>query len=414
MTVYPLKALRALALHTQRLDAPSGETPAPTPDAIYAIVEQLGCVQIDTLSVVARSQYLLMWSRLGDYDPADFDRLIFVDGERRLFEHWRKAASIIPFHKYRYQMPQMQSLEKTSSSWWKKREEKAGGAEGIKMVYERVKAEGPLRSADFKYEGEKRDSWFDWKPTKHALEQLFSMGELMIAKRVNFQRYYDIKERVLPPDVDTHAATVDEARRFHIEDGVRSLGVCRPIQSVEYAYFNRTVSRPHIESLINEGAFVPIQGELSDGSVADLVVHRLNLPLLKRAADGDIIPRRTTFLPFFDSLFWAKGRDQEFWSYTNTLEAYKKKEDRRWGYFCLTILHHDRMVGRFDPKLDRKTGRLIIKRLHLEQGIELEESMIAEIAGAMGDFMRFHQATEFVILESNPPEFGERLVKAMG
>ncbi len=412
-TPYPLDALRALALHAQALDVPNGGEPAPTPDAIDSLVEQLGCVQIDTLQMVARSQYLVIWSRLGRYDPADFDRLIYAPGQRRLFEHWRHAASIIPFSAYRWQMPHMRFLRETparQSAIWL---DEPGTDALLDAVRERIRAEGALRAADFEHDGAKRGPWWDWKPAKNALEHLFAWGELLIANRVNFQRVYDQAERVRPAWVDTTEPTHDEANRTHVEQGARALGVCRPAQAAEYAYLKRGAAAPHVEALLADGTLVEVAGELLGGEVATLVVHRDNLPRLEQAADGALRPRRTTFLSPFDSLFWARGRDEDLWGFRQVLEAYKPEKDRIWGYFCLPILHKGRLVGRFDPKLERKAGVLRLRALHLEPGVEVDEELTADVAAAMRDFMAFHAARELVIERSQPPQFGERLLKAL-
>ena len=100
----PLEAVRAVILHAQGLATPNGAEPAPGPEALLRAVEQVGCVQIDTLQRVQRSQYVVLWSRVGTYDPADLDRLIYDPAERRLFEYWQHAASIIPLSQYRYRL----------------------------------------------------------------------------------------------------------------------------------------------------------------------------------------------------------------------------------------------------------------------------------------------------------------------
>jgi uncharacterized protein YcaQ len=168
-----------------------------------------------------------------------------------------------------------------------------------------------------------------------------------------------------------------------------------------------------VEQLIKEGVAVGVEGELADGSMASLIVHRDNLESLRRAAGGGLVPRRTTFLSPFDSLFWARGRDEDLWGFRQVLEAYKPAKDRIWGYFSLPILHHDRLVGRFDPKLDRKTGTLRLEALMLEPGIAVEEGMVGDVAQAMGDFMQFHEATELVVEQSTPTAFGAQLLKAL-
>jgi uncharacterized protein YcaQ len=411
MTLYPVSALRAVALYAQGLDRVH---PADSdPDSIHEIVKTLGWVQIDTLHVVQRSHYLVLWSRLGNYDPAALDRLLFAEGQRRLFEYWGHAASIIPLEHYRYSLPTMIRYREQPSRGWSRWLEKDANRAIVDHVRDRIRQEGPLRSADFKHEGERRGTWWDWKPSKQALEYLFAAGELMIADRVHFQRVYELTERVLPEWVDTRAPSRREAHRFSVEQAIRALGVCRPEQVAEYAYMKRGAVRPIVEHLVEDGIATAVEGVLADGSVALLVVHRNNLPLLEKAADGALMPRHTTFLSPFDSLFWAKDRDQDFWNFRQVLEAYKPAQDRIWGYFSLAILHGERLVGRFDPKLDRKTGTLQLEALHLEPEIEPDEELVTDVAQAMRGFMEFHDATELVIDRSTPDDFRMRLLELM-
>lgn len=410
---YPVSALRAAALHLQALTPAPGAEPPPTPEVVYDIVKKLGCVQIDTLYRVERSQYLVIWSRLGQYDPADFDRLIFEPGERRLYEYWQHAASIIPLEHYRYSTPQMKNWREKPSRYWVDWLNKPEHQQTLQHVRERIVTEGAQRAADFKYDGPKRGPWWDWKPSKSALEYLFGMGELMIANRVNFQRVYDLRERVLPEWVDTTPISADEANRFRVEAALRRLGACRPLQIAEYAYMYRRTAGPHIQALIDEGVAVEVRCILADGQEATFIAHRDNLPLLEQAAAGAITAGRTTFLSPFDSVFWGRDRDQDLWGFRQVLEAYKRAEDRIWGYFSLAILHRDRLVGRFDPKLERQDGVMRLEHLHLEPGVEPADDLVADVAAAMRDFMAFHGATDLVVAHSNPPEFGDKLARSL-
>ncbi len=411
--VYPLGALRTLALHKQRLTAANGSEDQATADAIYRVVEDLLYVQIDTLHMVQRSQYLVLWSRLGSYDPNDFDRLVFQDGERRLFEYWGHAASILPLRDYRYTLPVMRRMREKPGRWWEKWLTETTNLETVEGVLERIRVEGALRAADFEYKGPKTESWWDWKPAKRALEFLFAGGDLMIADRANFQRVYDLRERVLPEWVDTNEPSREEANRYYVEQSVKALGVCRAAQAAEYAYMKRGDARPFVEALLREGVFVEVEGELHKGQRGSLILHRDNLLLLEQAAEGAIQAERTTFLSPFDSLFWARGRDEDLWGFRQVLESYKREPDRIWGYFCLPILYKDRLVGRFDPKLDRKAGVLHLRALYLEPGIEPEEALVASVAEAMRDFMRFHAAKEMRIEKSDPPDFGKKLAESL-
>jgi uncharacterized protein YcaQ len=408
MTLYPVSALRALALRAQGLDR---LRPADSdPDTIYETVKTLGCVQIDTLNVVKRSHYLVLWSRLGNYDPAALDRLLFAEDQRRLFEYWGHAASIIPLEHYRYSLPQMIRTREQPGRGWSRWLEKEANRAIVEHVRDRIRGEGPLRSADFKHEGERRGTWWDWKPAKQALEYLFATGELMIADRIHFQRVYELTERVLPAWVDTRAPSRREAHRFYVEQAIRALGVCRPEQAADYAYMKRGTARPIVEHLVEDGVAIAVDGILADGSVALLIVHRDNLGLLEQAADGALTPHHTTFLSPFDNLFWAKDRDSDFWNFRQVLEAYKPAQDRIWGYFSLPILHGERLVGRFDPKLDRNTGSLQLEALYLEPDVEPHEELVTEVARAMRSFMQFHDASELIIDRSTPEGFRTRLL----
>lgn len=411
MTRYSLPALRALALHTQRLDLPTDQA-KPDADALYALVDQLGCVQIDTLQMVQRSQYLVLWSRLGNYDTREFYSLIY-GSKRRLFEGWQHAASIIPLSEYRFQKPRQRSLQENPSDWYTRWLSENHNSGLLTQILERIQDEGGLRAGDFNYAGPKRGSWWDWKPAKMALEYHFAFGNLMVADRPNFQRVYDLTARILPDWVDSTEPTIEQRDRFWIERGVRALGVCDPAQAADYTWMKLGRARPVVAALIEEGVLLEIEAELMNAQSATLLVHRNDLSLLERAASGQIQPARTTFLSPFDSLFWARQRDRNLWGFRQSLEAYLPAAKRTYGYFCLPILHKDRLVGRFDPKLERKENRLNIKALYLEPGIQPDEELVSSVAASLRDFMSFHQASDLSLERSDPLEFGKKLLAAL-
>lgn len=415
---YPLSAVRRLALHTQGLTTPNGAESTPDLDAIARTIRQLVCVQIDTLHLVQRSQYLCLWSRLGTYDPADLDRAAYGDpadrkGTRRLYEYWLKEASLIPLEDFRYSLTKMHHYRNGGRRWFLNWRENPENAALIAHILGRIEAEGGLRGADFEYKGEKRGSWWDWKPAKLALEGLYNEGYLMIEHRVNFQRVYNLTERVLPDWVDRTEPTPDETHRHLLIRALRALGAAGPHHIGHYVRIGPKAARPVLNDLIRTGEVHPIQVEQVGGGTAKYLIHRDDLPTLQRAADGEIAAPRTTFLTPFDNLMWGIGRELQLWGFKQILECYKPAPQRIWGYFCLPILHKDRLIGRFDPKLERATGVLRIKALHLEPGIAPEAGMVADVAAAMRDFMKFHKAKTLVIEASNPPEFGAALMRAM-
>ena len=406
---------RTVALHTQRLTAPLGAAVPPTPEAIAELVAQLGCVQIDTLQMVHRSHYLVLWSRLGAYDLADFDRLVYGDAQgegRVLFEYWQHAASIIPLADYRYTLERV-ARYRNGGGWWPDWHKQPDNRALVDAVKARITEEGALRAADFQHKREERGTWWDWKPAKHALEYLYNVGDLMIRDRANFQRVYDLRERVLPEWVDTSMPAPGETDRYHLAGAARALGVFDIGDVTDYLQMKRGTGFPVIERMIEAGEFVPLEVMCQGDEVRTLYTHRDTLPLIAQVADGAIHAERTTFLSPFDSLFWTKDRIERLWGFWQALEAYKPAETRQYGYFCLPILHRDRLIGRFDPKLERGEGLLRIKALYLEPDVSLSEELIADVAAAMRDFLAWHGASDLVIERSQPDEFGARLLAAL-
>jgi uncharacterized protein YcaQ len=408
MISYPLSALRTLALRAQGLDTTNGFI--PTRDTIYEIVDQIGCVQIDTLHMVRRSHYLVLWSRLGNYAPSEFDSLMSAD-DRRLFEGWQHAAAIIPLTEYRYQMPHQRNLREHPTNWYNRWLNENVQKDFVPLVLERVRREGALKVSDFESDGHPGGAWWNWRPAKVALDFLYAYGDLMIADRIKFQRVYDLTERVLPAWVDMTEPTAEQRDRFWVERGAKALGVFLPRHAGDYTWMKVARSKPIVESLIKDGILIQIQGILGNGETGQLLIHRDNLSLLEQAADGALKAERTTFLSPFDNLWWANRRDELLWGFHQSLEAYLPAARRIYGYFCMPILHGDRLVGRFDPKLERKNGILRLRALYLEPGIKLDDELVHDTAACMRDFMAFHSANELIIERSEPADFSNKLMK---
>ena len=415
MTVYPLKSVRTLALAAQGLAQKNGTEPPASAAMIAELVRRLTCIQIDTLQRVHRSQYLAVWSRLGCYPTGLLDALAYggldEDGqvlERQLFEYWYHAACLLPLDMYRFRLQRMRSAQagrhETTREWLAQAETKRL----LAAVLRRIEREGPLLARDFDDPRPERGVWWDWKPAKHALEHLYNCGALMIANRVRFQRVYDLKQRVLPPWVDRREPSEKAAARYILERAALALGICELRQVADYSYdFSRPEAAPHLEAMVRDGVLVPVKARLANGEIHELVVHHENMESLQKAADGELKAERTTLLSPFDTLFYPKGRDQMLWGFRQVLEAYKPAPQREWGYFCLPILDRDRLVGRLDPKLERKAGRLRIEALYLEPGVKQTRRLVRSVAKTLRDFMRFHNAHDLVIERSVPDGFGK-------
>ncbi len=183
--------------------------------ATLRAIEQIGYVQIDTISVVERAHHHVLGSRVANYRPAMLDQLV---GERKLFEYWFHAAAWLPMADYRYSLPRMRQ-QNGERNWFKDGDRKL-----MNEILARVEAEGALRARDFEEPRASNSGWWDWKPAKQALEQLFMQGELMVSSRQGFQKVYDLPERVLPDWVDTREPTLDEFAAHLIDINLRAHG----------------------------------------------------------------------------------------------------------------------------------------------------------------------------------------------
>ena len=199
-----------------------GDKPGtPAKKHVYSIIENLGCLQIDTISVVERAHYLTLWSRLGKYDKDHLDSLAYRD--RKLFEYWAHAACYVPTEHYQYYIESMEVRKKELITRLKKRTGK--GKELIDHVIKRIKDEGPLASKDFSSEKKRKGGWWNRKDEKIAMDYLYGAGILAIERRQNFQRYYDLTENVIPTWVDTEPPTEEDRAWFFIEKTMDCLGV---------------------------------------------------------------------------------------------------------------------------------------------------------------------------------------------
>ncbi len=395
-----LDAARALLLAAQGLHE---EPPAPaTKEDALAAIRRMGLLQIDTISVVARSPYLVLWSRLGDYPTRWVDELL---AEGALFEYWAHAACFLPIEDYGLYRRRM--LDRADGDAYLSGRDPEH-AEAIRQVLARVRAGGPVRSAEFAREGGKGGGWWDWKPEKHALEHLFNAGILMIARREGFQRIYDLRERVLPGWDDAHTLSPEKARREWALKALRALGVA-PAHWLRQ-YFPNGLRQQGLgallETLAEEDLIVRAAVE---GWETPAYVHRDHLDLARQATSGDLRPSRTTLLSPFDPVVSDRARAQTLFGFEYRIETYTPSARRRYGYFSLPILHRGRLVGRLDPKAHRKEGVFEVRALHLEPGMPVTEELVAALADVLRACAAWHKTPQVVVRGSDPPELAPRL-----
>lgn len=362
-----------------------------TQDDLKRIIERIGLLQLDSISVVARSHYLVMMARAGLYKREELDNLL-MDGF--LFETWAHAACQIPMAHYPYYHAYIQQKQLKETKWHIK---KLGdeSEEIIDKVLETIREQGAMSSKEFENDRKQQGGWWNWKPAKVALEYLFDRGELMVRHRQKFQRYYDLTERVLEGKNLVLDKTLDNYHRWTIEEGLRHVGIGTIGDIADYYREHKRTTLTHIEQMIQAKQVHPVEVASWQDTA---YIHNDDLELLEQIQAGEHEPQMTLFLSPFDNLFWYRDRDEMLWDFYYRIEVYTPKPKRVYGYYVLPILHKQELVGRIDPKVDRKKKHLIIHALHLEDTTEVTDDVTQGLIRAFEEFMAFHGCETFELV----------------
>jgi uncharacterized protein YcaQ len=404
-------ATRSMLLQQQGLLAPPKR--AARKADVLASIRRMGQLQIDTIHVVARSPYLVLFSRLGAYDPA------WVDGLLRsgaLFEWWSHALCWLPREHWPLARGLMlHGMRERLRPWnhvlpWLEKHRAAADA-----VLAQIRERGPQRAADFEAppgrDGPRVGVWWNWRQEKAALEFMYWTGELMIAGRDRFQRLYELRERVRPDWDDTAAVDAAAARRAQLRQAALALGPATLPWLHDYFRFRyRTESQATIRALQAEGELIEAQIE---GVAGPAWLHRDLLPLLRKAEAGKLAPLRTALLSPFDPLVWDRRRNRELFGFDYTIEVYTPEHKRRYGYFVMPLLHRGRLIGRLDPKAHRKDGVFEVRALHLEPGVKPADVAWDEVATELQALAEWHQTPQVKVGKSDPPAAATKLKAAL-
>lgn len=347
--------------------------------AVFRAIQQLGYVQIDTISVVDRAHHHVLKTRVPNYDEKMLDELQWRD--RKIFEYWAHAAAYLPMSDYRFYRPMM--------AGWRRRD--LVDRKLARNILARIRAEGPVQSKDFENpKGRKSNGWWDWKPAKLALENLFLSGELMISRRDGFQKVYDLAENVLPADVDTAMPGKREWMRFIALRMIGALGIGTAMD-IGYA---RTTIRRFTSAPVQKDLMAALDQLAAEGAIRRVRVKRADAgeeTCYTTDALLDHLPvrfgkRPVHILSPFDNLVINRQRTQALFDFDYQLECYVPEAKRRYGYFCLPILWGDEFIGRLDAKAVRKSGRLDVRCLHIEPAVKRNDETIDALADGLTGF----------------------------
>ena len=356
------------------------------PADVVAAISRMSLLQIDTINIVARSPYLVLFSRLGNYSPVWLDDAL-VRGE--LMEYWAHEACFLPREDFSLVRHRMLNPEKMG---WKYRPEwMVEHAEEIEKLLSHIEVNGPVRSVDFEHPRKGAGGWWEWKPHKKHLEGLFTAGKVMVIERRNFQRVYDLTSRVMPHwNDDLHLIHQQDAEQTMLENSARSLGIFRPEWLADYYRLRKVPLKPLLSQWQENGIAMPVDVE----GIGEMWLHRDQQPLLARAEQNTLRATHSAVLSPFDPVVWDRKRAEELFNFTYRLECYTPAEKRKYGYFVLPLLHQGALVGRVDAKMHRKTDELEIISLYLEDGVKPGQSLINGLHAALTDFANWQGAKQ--------------------
>ncbi|CAI0753930.1 Uncharacterized protein conserved in bacteria [Serratia entomophila] len=381
--VISLACARALHLAAQGLLSPMKRQAKP--DDVVTAIQRMGLLQIDTISVVARSPYLVLFSRLGDYQPEWLEQAL---AGRRLFEYWAHEACFLPIEDFgllRHRMLDPQGMGWKYSADWVREHQAA-----MDDLLQHIATEGPVRSADFSAEKKGSSGWWDWKPEKRHLEILFTAGKLMVAERRNSHRVYDLTERLLPEwDDRRHTLAADHARQEMLSRTCRYLGIFRAEWLADYYRLKRVAPKALLASMQQQGEVTPVRVA---GLDAQFYVHHSLNEALQQAEQGKLKSTVTSLLSPFDPVVWDRRRALELFNFDYRLECYTPKDKRRYGYFTLPVLQRGELVGRIDAKMHRRQGVFEVISFHPEARVRFGKQRAQDIRQAITRSAKWHGA----------------------
>ena len=376
---------------------------------VPAMLRQLGAVQLDTISVLARSHELVAYARLGAIPRAQIERAYWHQRRPSSFEYWSHAACVLPVEEWPFYAFRRRAFARRGLRWHQSHPDVCA------RVLARIRAEGPLTATELG--GAKNGSaWWDWSDTKIAVEWLLDTGEVICVRRAGWRRVYDLPERVLPPELA--AVDLSDAECITRLAGVaaKALGVVTASDLSDYQRVKHNGAQ-------RRGTDGPILTAPAAAEAAGLLPVQIAAdqhgPALRAWADpvaledappgGGVIRHgrhRTTLLSPFDSLVWDRKRTLRVFGFEHSLEAYVPEAKRVHGYFTMPLLAAGQLVGRVDPA--RRGATLIARKLSMDKPAAAEPmaQALVEAASWVGcDSVKLQQV--------EPPHLEPRLRAAL-
>ncbi|GAA0931154.1 winged helix-turn-helix domain-containing protein [Streptomyces thermoalcalitolerans] len=351
---------------------------------VRGVLRRLGAVQLDTISVLARSHELVPYARLGAVGRTTVDRAYWTG--THAFEYWAHAACILPIEEWPYFAFRRRAY-RNRPHW---NHELPDGA--YEQVIKQLRAEGPLTATELG--GAKRtNEWWDWSGSKVAVERALMYGEVVCVERRGWKRVYDLAERAIPAQLLHDELDDAECLRRLVRLAGQSLGVGTRADIADY----HRLKGEQVDAVIADSGLVPV------------TVEGWGRPAWADPAALETVPRgrhRTTLLSPFDSLIWERARTERIFGFVHRLEAYVPKPKRVYGYFAMPVLAGGRLVGRVDPAREGRT--LVAKQVTLNSA-----KAVPAVAQALVEAAGWVDCTNVRVERVDAPELREPLVREL-
>jgi uncharacterized protein YcaQ len=356
-----------------------------SPADLLSLIEQLGFVQVDSINTVARAHDMILFARNQTYRPDHLKRLLEKD--RYLFENWTHDAAIIPTRFFPYWQPRFArnagQIKERWSDW-----HRPDFVEMLDDILAHICQNGSAMSRDVGVgETKSNRGWWDWHPSKTALEYLWRTGKLAICRREGFQKVYDLTNRVIPNRYCTGShdeqALIDWACRSALD----RLGFAT---SGEIAAFWASVTPKEAAAWCKRhlgDTLIEIEIECADGSKPRRAFARPDLP--DQARDTPRPPDRLRILSPFDPVLRDRKRTERLFGYQYTIEIFVPAPKRRYGYYVFPILEGNRLIGRIDMKCLRDEGALVVNKIWLEPGFRFSKLRVKKLEAELDRYRRF-------------------------
>ena len=366
------------------LEAPSG--PAKGVDLLH-LISRLGFVQLDSINTVARAHDVILYSRRPSYRPKHLTSL--YDQGDTLFEHWTHDAAMIPMEFYPQWHLRFQRDEALLRKRWRNWR-RDGFEQQFETVLAHVRDHGPVSSSDVgKDEKKGSGGWWDWHPSKTALEYLWRKGALTVVGRTGFQKRYDLTERVIEEELRPSIELLDPAATVNwlCSAALDRLGFAT---SGELAAFWDTASaaeaRDWCRDALARGELIEIEVEAADGSLRK---HFARPGVVEQAADLGTAPGRMRVLSPFDPMLRDRKRAERLFGFHYRIEVFTPAPKRQYGYYVFPLIEGQRMVGRIDMKADRNAGLLKVTALWPDRGVKFTPPRIKRLEAELERVGRF-------------------------